>query len=188
MLINNAHQLVDINKIIEGCKANDRKSQEKLYKRYFPIMMSMSMRYMGDQDKAAAIVNDGFLKVFTKIDSFKNKGSFEGWMRRIVFRSLSDAVRKDSNYLKFMVFEEHESKNAPHALSKLYEEDILKMIEQIPPASGNVFIAYAIQGYSHKEIAEMKGISVGTSKWHFSEARKKLQTLILNSDSNTHAG
>lgn len=179
---------MDIEKIIAGCKKNDRKSQELLYRQFFPTMMSMCMRYMGDREKAAAIVNDGLLKVFTRIDQYKNLGSFEGWIRRIVFRSISDAVRKDSNYLKFMVFEDYETRSSDNVLSKLYEEDILKLIEKIPAASGDVFILFAVSGYSHKEIAELKGISVGTSKWHLSEARKRLQELILKIDSNTNAG
>ena len=78
--------------------------------------------------------------------------------------------------------------NNASILSKLYEEDILKLIDLIPAASGEVFILFAISGYSHKEIAEKKGISVGTSKWHLSEARKKLQELILKIDSNSNAG
>lgn len=149
-------------------------------------MMSVAMRYMHDQDKASAIVNDGFLKIFTKISTFENKGSFEGWMRRIVFRCVSDAVRKDGNYMKFMVFEEEERQvSYPVALTKLYEEDLIKLIDQIPQSSGEVFKLYAIYGYTHKEIAKQKNISEGTSKWHLSDARKKLQGLLLR---NYNAG
>lgn len=159
-----------------------------MYRHFFPTMMSMCMRYMGDTEKAAAIVNDGLLKVYTKLDQYENKGSFEGWIRRIVFRSISDAVRKESNYLKFMVFDEQEKIAEPSALSHLYEEDLLKLIEKIPTASGDVFVLYAIHGYTHREISEEKGISIGTSKWHYSEARKKLQELILQGDKNSNAG
>ncbi len=179
---------LELDNIIAGCKKNDRNCQEQLYRHFFPMMMSMCMRYMGDTDKAAAIVNDGLLKVYTKLDQYQNKGSFEGWVRRIVFRSISDAVRKDSNYLKFMVFEEFEKSSESSALSKLYEEDLLKLINKIPTASGDVFIMYAINGYTHKEIAERRGISIGTSKWHYSEARKKLQELILQGETNINAG
>ncbi len=179
---------MNIQTIIEGCKMNDRRCQEQLYRSQFPILMSMCLRYTSDREKAAAIINDGMFKVFTKIDQYEHKGSFEGWIRRIVFRCLSDAVRKDSNYLKFMVFEDQEQSSIPLALSHLYEEDIIRMIKKIPNASGEVFTMYAIQGYSHKEIAEAKGISVGTSKWHLSEARRKLQELILETDKNRNAG
>ncbi|MBT8234003.1 MAG: RNA polymerase sigma factor [Saprospiraceae bacterium] len=176
---------MELNTIIEGCKNNDRKCQEKLYKEYFATMMSMCMRYVQDKYKAAEIVNDGFLKVFKKIDQYEFRGSFEGWMRRIVFHSISDTIRKDANYLKFMVFEEHDKKYKNRILDNLYEEDLIKMIDDIPPASGDIFILYAIQGYAHKEIAEMKNISIGTSKWHLSEARKKLQNLVLENYKNS---
>jgi len=180
---------LEIKKIIEGCKKNDRKSQEKLYLEYFSSMMSMCMRYVRDRDRASGIVNDGFLKVFKKIDQFENRGSLEGWIRRIVFHSLSDTIKKETKYLKFMVFEEFDRGSTNTVADKLYEEDILNLIEQIPAASGDVFIKFAVQGYAHKEIAEMKGISVGTSKWHVSEARKRLQELILkNYNSSTNAG
>lgn len=177
---------MDQDLVISGCKQNDRKSQELLYRTYFPMMMSMAMRYMQDQERASSIVNDGFLKIFTKIDTFQNKGSFEGWMRRIVFRCLADAVRKDGNYMKFIVFDDVEKPSTTQlALAKLYEEDLLKLVEKLPAASGEVFTLYSVYGYNHKEIAELRGISVGTSKWHLSEARKKLQGLILK---NTNAG
>ncbi|MBT8190226.1 MAG: RNA polymerase sigma factor [Saprospiraceae bacterium] len=180
---------MDIKTIIEGCKNNDRKSQERLYKEYFPSMIYMCMRYIHDKDRAAEIVNDGFLKVFKKIGQFEFRGSLEGWIRRIVFHSMSDNIKKNANYLKFMVFEEYDKRTGNEVMNKLYEEDILKLIDHIPPASGDVFVLFAVQGYSHKEIAEMRGISVGTSKWHLSEARKKLQSLIINNYSNqSHAG
>lgn len=173
--------------IIAGCKNNDRKCQEQLYRSYFPTMMSMAMRYMQDKERASSIVNDGFLKIFTKIDTYENRGSFEGWMRRIVFRCLSDAVRKDGNYLKFIVFEDVEKPMPTElALSKLYEEDLLKLVDKLPPASGEVFTLYSVYGYNHKEIAELRGISVGTSKWHLSEARKKLQGFIAKNKNAGH--
>lgn len=170
---------MELDTIIKGCKNNDRKCQETLYKEFFSTMMSMAMRYVNDKFKAAEIVNDGFLKVFKKIDQYEYRGSFEGWIRRIVFHSISDSIRKDANYLKFMVFEEHDKKHNNKVLDHLYEEDLIKLIDKLPPASGDIFLLFAVQGYSHKEISELKNISVGTSKWHLSEARKKLQNLVL---------
>lgn len=151
--------------------------------------MGMCMRYTRDRDRAVAIVNDGFVKVFKKIHQFEHKGSLEGWIRRIVFHSMSDAIKKEAKYLKFMVFEDYDSISSKTALDNLYEEDILKMIEQLPAASADIFILFAVQGYSHKEIAEIKDISVGTSKWHVSDARKKLKEIISrNYNYNSHAG
>jgi len=173
----------DIKHIISGCIANDRRSQEKLYRRFFPTMMGMCMRHTKDQSEAQMILNNGFLKVFKKIDSYKGSGSFEGWIRKIVYHSISDYFRSNAKYVKFLVFEEYDSK-VEGVDDKLHEEDILKMIDEIPDASAAVFTLYCIEGYTHKEIAEIKNISVGTSKWHLANARKKLQELILKSKSN----
>jgi RNA polymerase sigma-70 factor (ECF subfamily) len=152
--------------------------------------MNMCFRYVRDKDKSAAIVNDGFIKVFKKIHQFQNKGSLEGWIRRIVFHSMSDAIKKEANYVKFMVFEDYESDiTANKGIENLYEEDILRMIDKLPSASSEVFILFAIKGYSHKEISQLKNISIGTSKWHVSDSRKRLKELILKTHNyRSHAG
>ncbi len=139
----------------------------------------MCMRYTSDQDKAMQVCNDGFLKVFKNISQFQNKGSFEGWIRRIVFHSLSDFFKHEKKYLHFMVFEEKEKSSQQNALDQIYYDDLLKMINELPAASANVFRLYAVEGYKHKEIAEAMNISIGTSKWHLSEARKKMKELIF---------
>jgi len=164
--------------IIEGCKRNERYWQEVLYRRYFPTMMQMVMRYAADRDTAMLIVNTGMLKVYQKIDTYAFKGSFEGWMRRLVFHSVSDYYRKEKKHLHFMVFEERDEATPVDALNNLYEADILEMVKELPQSSANVFRLYAIEGYSHKEIAAMLEISTCTSKWHLSNARKKLQDLL----------
>lgn len=141
-------------------------------------MLKMCMRYTQNREDAMIIVNNGFLRVFKKIDQFQAKGSLEGWIRRIVYHSVSDYFRKREKDLKFLVFEEYDKEIHGTVLDKLYADDIISIIDEIPPASGEVFRLFAIEGYTHKEIAEIKGISIGTSKWHLSEARKKLQKLI----------
>ncbi len=164
--------------VVKGCAENDRRSQELLYKRYFPAMMQMCMRYTTDRDNAMQIVNNGFLRVFKKIDQFKFEGSLEGWIRRIVFHSISDFFKSEKKYLQFMVFEEKEKSTSQTALDNIYYEDLLKMIENLPDATGKVFTLYAVEGFKHREIAELLNISVGTSKWHLSEARKEMKKLI----------
>lgn len=170
--------------IIEACKRNNRLAQKKLYLRFFPTMVAMCLRHTRDKSEAAMIVNDGFLKVFKNLDKYGHKGSFEGWIRKIVYRAISDHFRKESKYLKFLVFEDYDAPQADDFVNRIYERDILDLIENVPTASAEVFILYAIQGYSHKEIAEKKNISVGTSKWHLSSAREKLRELILNMQKN----
>lgn len=168
--------------MIDGCIGNDRYCQELLYRRYFSGMMAMCMRYTHDQDKSIEIVNNGFLKVFKKIDTYSFKGSLEGWIRRVVYHSLSDYFREETKYVKLMVFEERDMEVAEKVTEQIYLEDILGMVNQLPPATQAVFRLYAIEGYTHIEIAEQMKISVGTSKWHLSNAREKLKAILYASN------
>lgn len=124
------------------------------------------------------VCNDGFLKVFKKIESFAFKGSLEGWIRRIVYHSISDYFRKDSKYVQFMVFEDHDDTTSADIVPGLYLEDLMKLIAQLPTMSEKVFRLYAIEGFNHREIGETLGMSENTSKWHLANARKKLQDLL----------
>lgn len=178
----------DERKIVEGCVDNNRQAQEVLYKVHFDTMMRMCMRYTSDREKAMDIVNVGFLRVFQKLHTFEFKGSLEGWIRKLVFHSLSDHFRKDSKYLQFMVFEERDQSSQEKAHANLYAEDILRMVDTLPPATQNVFRLYAIEGYTHVEISKNIGISVGTSKWHLSNARKILKKLIDKNNLKQYAG
>ncbi len=138
----------------------------------------MCKQYTQDEDQLISIVNDGFLKVFKKIGTFEHKGSFEGWVRRLVFTSLSDFFRKENRYLKFLIFEEVESHIEQESIENLYYQDIIEMVKILPKKSRLVFEKYAIEGYSHKEISEQMEMSVGTSKWYIHEARKRLKKLL----------
>lgn len=178
----------DEREIVKGCVQNERYFQELLYKQHFDTMMRMCMRYTKDKDKAMEIVNNGFLRVFQKLHTFAFKGSLEGWIRRLVFHCLSDYFRKDSKYLQFMVFEERDQSSQERAHSNLYAEDILKLVDTLPPATQQVFKLYAIDGYTHVEISKRIGISVGTSKWHLSNARKILKKLIDQNNLRQYAG
>lgn len=166
--------------LIEGCKANDRRSQEKLYRLFFPTMLSMCRRYTQDEDRLITIINDGFLKVFKKIDTYQHTGSFEGWVRRLVFTTLSDYFRKENKYIKFMIFDDGENDVSTEAEHNLFYNDIIELVELLPEKSKEVFYKYALEGLKHRQIAEELNISEGTSKWHLSEARKKLKVLLKN--------
>jgi len=172
--------------LVRGCAKNDRKHQELLYRKYSGSMMKMCFRYTDDRDIAMQIVNNGFLRAFKKIGSFSFKGSLEGWLRKIVYHSLSDYYKKHSKYIQFLVFEEKEEAIPDTTLSNMYAKDILNLVNELPPATKMVFQLYAIEGYRHKEISEQLNISVGTSKWHLSTARKALKQLINKSLTNRH--
>ena len=185
-MLNN--QKYDEKEIVAGCVRNERKAQEILFRKHFDTMMRMCMRYTHDRDRAMEIVNIGFLRVFQKLHTFEFKGSLEGWIRRLVFHALSDHFRKDKKYLQFMVFEERDQSSQEKAHSNLYAEDIMKMVDTLPPATQEVFRLYAIEGYTHVEISKNVGISVGTSKWHLANARKILKKLIDQNNLRSYAG
>lgn len=157
---------------------NERRMQEAFYRRFFPEMLRMVLRYTRDEDTAIEIVNNGFLRVFKKLHTFAFKGSLEGWVRRLVYHSMADYFRDNARYLHFLVLEERDEVVPERGHDVFYEEEILKAVGNLPPVSQQVFRLYAIEGYSHAEIAESLSISEGTSKWHLSTARQKLREML----------
>jgi len=175
--------------LVEGCVKNDRYFQELLYRKYFDRMMRMCLRYTQDKDVAMEIVNNGFLRVFKKLHTFAFAGSLEGWIRRLVFHSLSDYFKKNRKTAQILEMEDRDMPTKDSALNTLYLEDLLKLVELLPAATREVFRLYAIEGYTHAEIAERVNISIGTSKWHLATARKKLKQLIrAQNNTNYYAG
>jgi len=165
-------------KWIQGCLLNDRKAQEALYRHFFPKMMAMCRRFTQDEDRLMSIINDGMLRVFVNIRQYDGRGNFEGWVRRIVFRSLSNHFRKDQKYLKVIFFEERDVSSRSEALSDLYFEELMKGIDELPEMMKKVFERYVLLDMPHKEIGLELGISEGTSKWHLSKARERLRDII----------
>jgi len=172
--------LVDqLNDIINGCLKGDRICQEQLYTMFSTRMFGLCLQYADNQDDAADILQEGFIKVFRKLGQFGGKGSFEGWIRRIMintalerYRSqvrlypLTDNMVKKDDIVQEEVFE------------KLSASDLIRLVQDLPPRYRMVFNLYAIEGYSHKEIGEMMGITVGTSKSNLSRARDILQQKV----------
>lgn len=165
--------------LVEGCVRNDRRAQEAFYKQFFPEMLRMCRRYTKDEDTALEIVNNGFLRVFKKIHTYSFRGSLEGWVRRLIYHSMADHFRNNARYLHFLVFEERDEVVPEQGHDGFYEEDILNAVSTLPPVSQQVFRLYAIEGYSHAEIAENLNMSEGTSKWHLSTARQKLRDYLI---------
>lgn len=163
-----------------GCVQNDRLSQEQLYRRYFDTMLKFVLRYTEDREEALEILNYGFLRVFKKLHLFSFQGSLEGWIRKLVFHSIADHFKSKSRSLHFLVMEERDKPIQDHTIEKIYAEDILKMVDYLPPTTQEVFRLYALEGYTHVEIADQLKMSVGTSKWHLSEARRRLKEILYN--------
>lgn len=165
--------------LIKGCLENDRRMQQQLYNRFASKMYGVCLRYTGNADDAQDILQDGFVKVFRKLDSFRGEGSFEGWIRRIFVNTAIEHFRR-KNYLQPVTEKEEsqiESKTVS-ALDGLSEKDILKLVQQLSPGYRTVFNLYVVEGFSHKEIASMLDISEGTSKSQLSRAKVILQDMI----------
>jgi RNA polymerase sigma-70 factor (ECF subfamily) len=168
----------DEKKLIRACLKNDRRAQELLYRNYFETMFSMCLRYTQDKEIALDIVNRGMLRVFKKLDKYSFKGSFEGWIRKIIFHSISEYFKKNNKYIKKVSFDLPEQASEESVLDELYYEDLLDMMQYVPESSLRVFKLFVLEGLSHKEIAQELGISEGTSKWHLNNARSKYRSVI----------
>jgi RNA polymerase sigma-70 factor (ECF subfamily) len=164
--------------LIAECILEKPLAQAALYKKYYGMMMAISMRYLSNRDNALEVLNNGFLKIFKNLKNYEGKGSFEGWMKRIIYHSVLDYIKQNATYKKNIVFEDYEASIDETAAQKLYTQDLLKLLDFVPIASRAVFNMYVIDGYKHEEIAKELGIAVGTSKWHLSEARKTLKEQI----------
>lgn len=167
-------------RLIKGCKGNERKAQEELYKLFYPEMIRLCYRYVKTDALAMEALNSGFLKVFQNIHLFEDtKGELGAWIHTIMVRTCIDMVRKE---LKFktteLTTEEQEIFIEPEVLTKLYAEDLLKSIRQLPDATQLVFNLSVFDGYTHKEIGEKLNISESTSRWHLSEGKKTLRAIL----------
>lgn len=167
--------------LIKGCQRKDRLAQKYLYQKYYGKMMVICLRYSSNQDEAVDILNRAFLKVFNAIDDFEQTGSFSGWIARIVFNTAIDFVRANTHYQKVIDFNaEKDIEFPPDVLDQLIAEDLYKAIQQLPGEMRSVFSLYVLDGYKHREIAEMLQININTSKWQLANAKRELQKKLKN--------
>jgi len=153
--------LADISdKIIAGCKKGDGRSQEELYRLLSPVMYGVCLKYAGDRDEAKDIMQDGFIKMFRKIWQFEGKGSFEGWVRRIMINTALEYYRVSREmYPLDEKINVMENESDISILEKLSASELLSLVQQLTPQYRMVFNLFAIEGFSHKEICEMMVIS-----------------------------
>jgi RNA polymerase sigma factor (sigma-70 family) len=177
-----------INDLMEGCKAGDRKMQELLYKQTSAKMFALCLRYAKDRMEAEDSLQLGYIKVFQKLKEFRGDGAFEGWMRRVMVNTAIESYRKNLRNLSVVQIEDvYEQAPAAYDYSKLEMQDLLKLIQQLADGYRLVFNMYAIEGYSHKEIAETLGISEGASKSQLSRARAILKEKITKMEGINYA-
>jgi RNA polymerase sigma-70 factor (ECF subfamily) len=176
--------------IIAGCRQKDRAVQEHLYKTYYSMFLKVCARYAKDMQDAEQLLNDGFLKVFTQVDNFKNTGSFEGWMRRIVVNTCLDYLRSSAlkeemvMHVRAIPAEESNLAVTNEGLESVEFKDMVKMIQSLPAMTRTVFNLFVFDGFNHKEIGGQLDISEGTSHWHVHQARSLLQKKIMKSEQN----
>jgi len=177
--------------IITGCVQNNQRDQRCLYERYYGYCLKTVFRYIYRYDKAVDVVNDGFVKVFRNFSKFEFRDMenlemiLMGWMRMIMINTAIDQLRKNNFLPEIGVISEsvwqHEDKSQNSDQTLMYKE-LVKEIKKLPPSYRTVFNLYVIDGFTHQEIANQLGISVGTSKSNLSKARVLLQKIIKSND------
>lgn len=175
-----------IEQLINDCRKNDIKAQEQLYRLYAPKLFAVCLKYSRNYTEAQDNLQDGFLLIFEKIHQFAFKGSFEGWMKRVVINHILQLYRKET-FLSLV------NEEITEAVEVTIEEDesvsaeyLTKIIQELPERYRLVFNLYVIDGYAHQEIAEMLNINIGTSKSNLSRARQILKEKIENTTGNSN--
>lgn len=169
--------------LIKGCLKRDRNAQQQLYDLYSSKMYALCYRYVRHAMEAEDVLVMAFTKIFDRIEQFKGEGSFEGWMRRVMVNEALTHLRKSrAMYVETELEQADREPDYDRLSDHLEAEDLQKMIQELPPGYRLVFNMYAIDGYSHKEIAEQLGITENTSKSQLSRARTYLQKILLEND------
>ena len=162
--------------LISALKKKDRKAQKKLYDLYSAKFFAVCRRYMGQYDEAEDSLVKAFYKILTKIKKFEGKGSFEGWMRRIVVNECLMALRKRQHFhLQLEKVDQHQNlAGSDNIIDDLAYADIIQCMENLPPGYRTIFNMYVVEGYKHREIAEILNISINTSKSQLILAKKRM--------------
>ena len=172
------------NQLIQACIDKDGRAQRAMYEKYAPQMFTICLRYVKEISEAEDVLITGFMKVFDKIHTYSGEGSLGGWIRRIMINeSLGYLRRNKTMYLQVEMEAVERQPNLQLINDHLQTEDLLKMVAALPLGYRTVFNLYAIEGYSHKEISKLLGISENTSKSQLSRARGLLQQRLLESES-----
>ena len=178
----------ELNKHIQGCKRGDSKSQKWIFERFYRLMFGVCLRYHSDYDRVQDIVQEGFLKVFSNIEGFTSKGSFEGWMKRIMVNTAIDFIRKERASPEELTAEgalEFPDDGEEMSFLETEEEQVsiqhvLVAMKQLTPVYRAVFNLYVFDNLTHQEISQKLGISVGTSKSNLAKARRNVRAVLLD--------
>ena len=167
--------------LVKACISGNASAQKEFYDLFAKKMMGVCLRYTNNYEEAQDVLQDGFIKVFNKLSKFVNKGSLEGWVRRIMVNTALDHYRKNKKFQKDVEIDAVSFKleKQEYIVESINAQDLLKIIQTIPEGYRIVFNLFAIEGYSHKEIAEQLGVTESTSKSQFSRAKKMLRNILI---------
>lgn len=171
----------ELNRIVERCKAKDHKAFEIIYKKYYRVLLGVALRYAGGMAEAEDVLQESFIKIFHSVGSYSGKGAFEGWIRRIVQNT---AINHYKSRLKFEIYldvsdrEDLADDSFASVFDAMSEKDIIHLLNTMPEGYRLAINLYYIDGYSHKEIAAMLNVTVGTSKSQLFKAKNYLKVLI----------
>ncbi|MDD4967835.1 MAG: sigma-70 family RNA polymerase sigma factor [Paludibacter sp.] len=182
--------LSDEEQLIAGCKDGKARAQKEIFEQYASAMLSVCVRYVNDRETAKDILQEGFIKLYTKIDTYSGIGSFAGWVRRIFVTTALEYLREHDALKQSMSIDDYSNSiidNDTTVLDKISADDLLGCIARLPDGYRTVFNLYAIEGYSHTEIGDMLGISESTSRSQFMRARKILQKNVQSFIGQEHA-
>ena len=166
--------------LITGCKSRNRLAQRELYEKYSRKMLAVCLRYVNDPETARDLMQDGFIKVFTSINTYTGSGAFEGWLRKIFVNCALEYLRRSDVLREATDLENTAELIHPDssAISDLSAAELMRLVSELPTGFRTVFNMFAIEGYSHKEIGEMLGITESTSRSQYTRAKQLLQRRI----------
>ena len=180
---------VNITPILEGCLRAHRASQKLLYQHYYGYAMSICLRYGSNRDEASEILNDAFMKIFTNLSKFDLSKPFKPWLRKILVNTAINHYHKKQREMR--IEEMQNAKNQSDTekiLSGITYQEVIGLLQKLPPAYRTVFNLYVIEGYSHEEIANMLNIAVGTSKSNLFKAKEQLKIILSDFFEADYAG
>lgn len=175
----------EILRLVDGCRKDNYRAQRGLFKRFYSPMLYVCMRYAGSREEAEDMLSEGFLKVFSNLDKYEDTGSFESWMKRVMINAALDYRRRFSAKVETTELDETMENAATgfdvnSAIGKMSADEVVALIQQLPPMTRTVFNRFVFEDFSHREIAEQLNISEGTSAWHVNTARTRLKNEMMN--------
>jgi RNA polymerase sigma factor (sigma-70 family) len=174
-------KIIPLQHLISESIAGNIKMQKLLYQKYAVPMYYVCLRYLKNTADAEDVLQEGFIKVFKNLASYKNEGSFEGWIRTTMIRTALSHLRDNKKHNHRVELDDNIEEPESNILNKLTEKDIMSSVTKLPPGFKKIFILYVIEGYNHREIAEILGCSEGTCKSQFYRSRNRLQKILLQS-------